>query len=344
MKKFLAILMIVVLALSALAGCSKTNGAAESAAVTTAAAETTAAADTTAAAASGKTYKIGFCSASYEVPFQVALMNACTDALKGYGCFDVDAQDGKNDPATQTTIIENFITQKKDMIILVAAQSDSLVPAVQECNAAKIPVVVVNRSLGEGADIVTEVNMDCVAAGKLEGELATDVLGDKGGNIAYLTGTLGSGPQVQESEGFAEYLKDHPELKVAFEQTTNWDKATAIQVVENMLTKFSAGQIDAIVCQGPDDAIGAAEACKSAGRTELLGKITAFDYPQYVKDAIQDGSVYGTINQSPKLQGKLAADVAYKYFTQSGATFDKLTAIDLNKVTADNCDQYEVAW
>lgn len=293
--------------------------------------------------AADKVYEIGYCCANYGTPFQIAIMNRFIEALQKYGNFNVATQDGKDDPATQTAIVQNFITQGKDLIVMVPSHSDSMVPVVQECNEANIPMLIVNRSLGEGADIITEVNMDCVEAGRLQGRLAVDLTGGKG-RIAYLLGTLGSGPQVQESEGFYEFLKGYPDIEVVFEQNSDWDRNTAIQVTQNMLTRFQPGEIDAVITQGPDDAVGVAEACIAAGRTELLNKITAFDYPSYVKEAIQEGKVYATINQSPALQGQKAAEVVYEYFTNPNAKFEKLTTIELPIVTVKNCEDYEVAW
>lgn len=288
-------------------------------------------------------YEIGICVANFETPMQISWMNATVERLEEYGGYEVDTQDGKDDPATQLQIIENFIVQDKDLIILSPTQTDSLIPAVRECNEAEIPVVTINRTLGEGAEVLTEVNMDCVEAGRMSAELTDEMLKGKG-KIAYLIGVLGSGPQTQESEGFYEYLESETEIEVVFEQTTEWDKATAIQVVENMLQKYSKGEIDGIVCQGPDDAIGAAAACRAAGRTELLGKIIAFDYPQDVKNAIDDGTLYGTINQSPKQQGLVAAEVVNEYFTNPKAEFEALSSIELNFITKGNTEDYEVAW
>lgn len=345
MKKILALALALILVFALLTGCAATpdQTPADTAATPTDTTDVAEQAASDAEATSDKVWEIGYCCANFGTPFQVAIMNECVEALEAYGCFNVDTQDGKDDPVTQTTIVENFITQGKDLIILVPAQSNSLVPVVQECNEANIPVVVINRSLGEGADIITEVNMDCVEAGRLEAQLAVELTGGKG-KIAYLLGTLGSGPQVQESEGFYEYLKDYPEIEVVFEQNSDWDKATAIQVAQNMLTKFQAGEIDAVITQGPDDAVGVAEACIEAGRTELLGKITAFDYPSYVKEGTLAGNIYATVNQSPAIQGQKAAEVVYEYFTNPDAKFEALTAIDLPIVTAENCEDYDVAW
>lgn len=323
-KRMIGLLLAVTLVTGLVAGCSGNGGETEE-------------------AAEDKVYQIGVCVANFETPMQVAWMNAMQDKLEEYGNYEVDNKDGKDDPATQTQIIENFITQKKDLIVLAPTQTDALVAAVKECNNAGIPVVTINRTLGEGADVVTEVNMDCVEAGRMTAEMTDEMLGGEG-KVAYLLGTLGSGPQVQESEGFYEYLEDKPDIEVVFEQNSDWNKEKAIQVVQNLLQKFPEGEVDAIVCQGPDDAVGAVAACEAAGRTELLGKIIAFDYPSYVKEAIDAGTIYGTINQSPKIQGELAAEVINEYFSNPDATFEPLTAMELSKVTKENTDEYEVAW
>ena len=341
MRKKLSMVLTAAMLAGIMAGCS--DSAADSSKVSAESSDESKTASAASSTDDKEVYEIGICCANFETPKQVAWMNAATEALDAYGNYKVDQQDGKDDPATQTQIIENFITQKKDMVIVAPTQTDALVAAVKECNEAGIPVITVNRTLGERAEVLTEVNMDCVEAGRMSAQMVEKLLGGEG-KVAYLIGTLGAGPQIQESEGFYKYLEDKPEIEVVFEQTTEWNKETAIQVVENMLQKFPAGEIDAIVCQGPDDAVGAVAACEAAGRTELLGKIIAFDYPSYVKEAIEAGTVYGTINQDPRLQGVLAAEVANEYFSNADAEFGALSSIELSVVTKENADDYEVAW
>ncbi len=292
-----------------------------------------------------KTFNIGFCAANFQTPFQVSIMNSAKAEAEKYG-IKVDAQDGKDDPVTQVSIIQNFITQKKDLIILVPTQQDALVPVVKQANAAKIPVIIVNRALGDGADYVTEVNMDAYEGGRIAAELADDLL-DGEGNVAMLLGILGSGPQVLESKGFKDYIAEHaPGIKIVAEQNSDWDKAKAIAATENLLTRFGPGQLDAIVCQGPDDAAGAIQVIKAKGRTELLGKVIGFDFPQESLELIREGSLYGTVLQDPDDQGKLAIQVAYEYLTNPSAQIEKQTYQTLYKVNPSNVEEFKhrTAW
>jgi ABC-type sugar transport system substrate-binding protein len=290
-------------------------------------------------------FNIGFCSANYRTPFQVALMNACEAKATALG-MNFDKQDGRDDPLAQTTIIQTFITQKKDLIIVVPSQLDSLIPVIAECNAANIPVITVNRTVGAGAKVLTEVNMNCVEGGRMAAELTGEMLDGKG-KIAMLLGILGSGPQVEESQGFEEYMKEKcPGIQIVAQQNTDWDKAKAIAAAENLLTRFPAGQLDGIVCQGPDDAAGAIQVIKSVGRTELLGKVIGFDFPKESLDLIDEGSLYGTVHQDPRVQGELAAQIAYDYLSDPTRTYPAQSYHELFKVTKANVDQFRdrTAW
>jgi ABC-type sugar transport system substrate-binding protein len=272
-------------------------------------------------------------------------MNACEAKAVALG-MNFDSQDGKDDPLAQTAIIQTFITQKKDLIIVVPSQIDSLIPVIGECNAANIPVISINRTVGEGAKILTEVNMDCVEGGRMAAELTNEMLGGKG-KIAMLLGILGAGPQVQESQGFEEYIKANcPDVEIVAQQNTDWDKAKAIAATENLLTRFAAGQLDGIVCQGPDDAAGAIQVIKAVGRKELLGKVIGFDFPQESLDLIREGALYGTVHQDPRVQGELAAQIAYDYLSDSTRTYPAQSFHELFKVTKANVESFKdrTAW
>jgi ABC-type sugar transport system substrate-binding protein len=295
--------------------------------------------------AAQKTFNIGFCSANFRTPFQVALMNACEAKGTALG-MKFDTQDGKDDPLAQTSIIQTFITQKKDLIILVPSQLDSLLPVIAECNTAGIPVIAVNRSVGEGAKILTEVSMNCVEGGRMAAELTEEMLGGKG-KIIMLLGILGSGPQVQESQGFEDYIKAKcPGIEIVAQQNTDWDKAKAIAATENLLIRFPAGQIDGVVCQGPDDAAGAIQVIKATGRTELLGKVIGFDFPKESLELIDEGSLYGTVHQDPRVQGELAAQIAFDYLSDPTRTYPALSFHELFKITKKNVDAFRdrTAW
>ena len=298
-----------------------------------------------AAHAADRKFAIGAVVADFKTPFQARLKLALERYAKEMGV-DIDVRDGKSDPTTQTAVIENFITQKKDFLIIVPAQVGTLVPAVLKCNDVGIPVITINRTLGEGAKVLTHVGADEYIGGQMQGEMLVAMLGQKG-NIVLEQGTLGSSPQVLREQGMEDYLKEKaPGIKIVAKQNTDWDPAKAVNVTQNFLTKYPAGQIDGIVTQGPDCSMAAARVVEMEGRSELKGKNIGFDLPQGVIDGIKDGSLFGSVLQDPAEQSRMALVVAMSVLNGEKKLEDipENTYIQLINITKANVDNYEAAW
>ncbi len=302
-------------------------------AVTEAAAETS---------AEKKKFSIGMAQAEIDSPFFAQLVQGVKDRCKYYG-MDVDVQNGEKDPAKQIGHIQTFIAQKKDLIIVVCEQKDTLVAAVQECNKEGIPVITINRVLGDGADIVTFVGCDDYIGGQLQAQLVYQMLGEEGGNIIIAETTLGSSAQQQRHDGLIDYIAENNlPIKVVEWQGCDSDNAKVMTFVENCLTRFPEGELNAIVTHDSANAIAAAEACKAAGREELVNKIIGFDYPKSLQNAIKEGYVWGTVSQSPYLEGELGVDAAWAYL--NGEAVNPEMYIELMGITPENTDQYPGDW
>ena len=124
MKKIIALVLALVMALSLIA-CGSTTPAATEAAP----AATEAAPAATEAAAEVKTYKVGVAIYQYNDNFMTLYRQEIenyfktleTDTVK----YEITMVDGKNDMAEQTNQIETFITQKMDVIICNLVQTSS---------------------------------------------------------------------------------------------------------------------------------------------------------------------------------------------------------------------------
>ncbi len=293
-----------------------------------------------------KKFKVGVVIRDNKSPFQAAIKQGIETAAKEYPQVEFDIRDGQTDVSVQTNIIETFITQKKDLIIAIPAQLDALVPVVKKANAENIPVMTVNNQLGEGAEVLTYVGADDYKGGQVQGELVKDMLNGKG-NIVLIQGVLGTSPQVLRQKGMEDYLKENaPDIKIIAAMNNDWDNAKSITVVQNFLTRFPKGQIDGIVVQGPYDAIAAADACKAAGRTELVGKVIGFDMPKEVLEAIGNGTLFGTVNQDPAVQGTLAVKTASDYLSGKikKEDIEPETWTDLPKVNNSNYKDFKASW
>lgn len=290
------------------------------------------------AACAGK--RLGFMIWNTSVPFYTNLIAGAEEQAAALG-MDVDIRSGNGELSGQVAVVQQFITEGFDMILVAASDPQGIVPVIQEANAAGIPVLAVNTKVAEGAEVVTYVGVDDYVFGQNQGELLKRAL-PEGGRIAYINGHLGVSAQIDRRAGLMDALGGDERYVFVEEQTAEWDNARALALVQDWLNKYPAGELDAIVDQGPEGAT-AAKYVVDSGRTEI--KFIVGDYPADVKAGIADGSIYGTTNQDPRPQGTMGVQVACWYLT--GRT-DRIQTpnmyLDLPIITIENVDEYPPAW
>ncbi len=292
--------------------------------------------------AKGDDLRIGYMIWNTSVPFYSGLIKKAEDTAKELGV-DLDIRNGNADLATQVSVVQQFIAEKFDMILISPSDPAGIVPAVKEANAAGIPVMAVNTMADttKGAELITYVGVDDVDFGRLQGKLLVNAIG-KEGTYAYIQGTLGTSAQLQRQQGLEEYLKDYPGIKRLSAVSADWDNAKALAAIQDTLNRYDKGKIDAIVGQGPESVSGALNAQKS-GRTDV--KFILGDYPSDVRDAIRKGAVYGTVDQMPDPQGEQAVRYAYAWLTGDEASVPQPQAfIDMPLVTGENVEEVPAAW
>ena len=125
-------------------------------------------------------------------------------------------------------------------------------------------------------------------------------------------------------------------MEVLASQPANYDRATAMTVMENMLQTFE--DIDAVYAANDEMALGAAQAVEAAG---LTGKIFVMgnDGTTEALEAVANG-VLGATNATPGyIQGYIAVDIAFRYL--SGETVPSTIAEKNTVIDLDNLDQAE---
>jgi ABC-type sugar transport system substrate-binding protein len=312
MKKFLIVLMAVLLAAS-IAGS---------------------------AFAADKQFVVGATIFDMSIPFYANFIKGLNDGAAENN-FKLLLRDGQGDPNTQVAVLQQFITEKVDVIVIVPGDAQAVVPGVLQANNAGVPVISANNKVGEGASIVTFVGADDYYFGKQQGKLIVEAIGTKG-NVGYLMGKLGTSAQILRKNGLTDFLKDYPDIKVVSEISEDWDSAKALASAQDMMSRYPKGQLDAIICQGPE-AVPAARFGLGAGREEI--KWILGDYPQDVREAIREGVVYGTVDQDPYPQAVEAMKMANLYLT--GKTSDIPTPnyfLELPLVTKSNVEDFNAAW
>lgn len=295
-----------------------------------------------AAMAADKPHKIGFMIWNASVPFYSNLIKGAQSTASKLGA-DVDIQSGNGDLSTEISVVQQFIAQNVDMILVTPSNAKGIVPVIKQANAAGIPVIAVNNRVdtSTGAEIVTFVGVDDFTFGQKQGELLAQAVGENG-KVAYIIGKLGTSAQIDRKAGLLDTLKAHPGIKIIEEQSADWDNAKALAVTQDFLSRFPAGSLDAILDQGPEGVTGA-NFLKQSGRTDV--KFILGDYPADVRNAIKSGAVHGTVNQDPAPQGVAAIEDAVHWLKGEK---DKVQApnhyLELPIVTKDNVEQFPPAW
>lgn len=235
------------------------------------------------------------------------------------------------DVSTQADQVQQLINAKVDAIVVVPVQANSLQPQVAAAKAAGIPIIPVNAEL-DNPDISGNVQPDDVKAGADEMQMMADKLGGKG-NIVVLEGPLGQSGQTNRQKGIDKVLKKYPGIKVLAKDTANWKRDEAVNKMKNWLSAYGKG-IDGVVSQNDDMGLGALQALKEAGRTDV--PIVGIDGIQDGLNAVKSGQFIGTMLQNGTVE--LAAGLAVAAQVANGDKSNANATYIMPKITKKNVD------
>jgi len=242
--------------------------------------------------------------------------------------------DSNEDVATQLGQVENFVAQKVDVIVLIAANTDAADPMTKAAQDAGIPLVYVNRIPSNLPEGISYVGSDSIEAGIMQAEWLAEKLGGKG-NVVIMNGNLAQEAAQKRTEGEKQVFAKYPDIHIIKEDTANWSRADGLALMENWLA--TGDQIDAVASNNDEMAIGALQAIEAAGKLGeiLVGGVDASP------DALQEmdkGRLNVTVFQNAKGQGEGGIKVAIAL--ARGETVDQITWIPFVLVTPENYKEY----
>jgi ribose transport system substrate-binding protein len=174
-------------------------------------------------------YIIGFSQANNAEPYRQHVNDDLTAAAKAVPQFTLQIADGAGNVNTQTSQVDNFITQKVDLILISPFEASPLTPVVARAMKAGIPVIELDRkTVGEpGKDYIAFIGGDNYKIAHEAGQYTADTLLPGGGDVAVLEGLPSSTPAVERLNGFKDGVKENPKIKIVAEQAADWlpDKA-----------------------------------------------------------------------------------------------------------------------
>jgi methyl-galactoside transport system substrate-binding protein len=326
MKKYLSLILVIIMAASIAACGAQTENvpAAASGAASEASPQATPEASSDTA---GKLPVIGVLIYKYDDTYISTVRAAITAAANGKA--EIIMQDGKGDQATQNDQLDVLIEKKVDVLVVNMVDAKAAQGVVDKAKAAGIPVVFFNRepdtAVVKSYDKAIFVGTNAADAGIMQGEIMKNLWGDgstydlnKDGICQYVM--FQGEPDNPEAIARTEYsIKKAEELGLKCEaiapiSVCNWDSAQAQTAMEAMLSSLE-GKIEFVVCNNDGMAQGAVAALIAAGYNTgepgaKMIPVIGVDATDAAKDLIAKGQMSATVKQDGEAMGNAVVSVA----------------------------------
>ncbi|MDY3692172.1 MAG: sugar ABC transporter substrate-binding protein [Dysosmobacter sp.] len=318
--RFAALCLSVLMLMSLLAGCGSSGGS-----------------------GSSDGYQIGFVNLADTDVFCMSRETALTAVLEGTE-FSVSFTDGNNDNQKQIDQANAFLSKGVDVLILIPADSEAIVPAITAANAKGTPVICLGITAASGD--FTYIGSEDFEAGYMQGEYMAANLKENA-NILYCAGTAGLQNAAARREGFKAALADagRSDVTILADQDGDYVKDEAMRICDAWIQTYGTGSgtvsFDAIVCANDQMALGCMESLRGAGVLTSAGEvlISGVDGTDDAVKAVAEGYMAQTVLQDAPGQ----ADAVYAAVQKmvAGESVDSRIIVPFQSITAENVADYQ---
>nr|WP_315239592.1 ABC transporter substrate-binding protein [uncultured Albidiferax sp.] len=255
---------------------------------------------------------LGFSQVGAESEWRTANTESIKASAKEAG-IELKFSDAQQKQENQIKAIRSFIAQKVDVIAFSPVVESGWETVLREAKAAKIPVVLTDRSVNVKDDslYVSFMGSDFTEEGRKAGRWLVEAMKGSTGdvNIVELQGTVGSAPAIDRKKGFEEIIKADPKFKIIRSQTGDFTRAKGKEVMEAFL-KAEGKKINVLYAHNDDMAIGAIQAIEEAGMKPAKDiTIISIDAVKGAFEAMIAGKLNVSVECSPLLGPQLMSAV-----------------------------------
>src|SRR5712691_10186601 len=242
----------------------------------------------------------------------------------------------EDDREQQAQVVEGFLTQRVNGIVLAPFDKNALVRPVEEAKRAGIPTVVIDSAL-ESNDPISFVASNNYHGGELAGEEMARLLNGKG-KVLVLRYQEGVFSTEQREKGFVDKIKTFPAIQViSSNQYAGATRDTAKSAAENLLNRFG-NDIDGMFTPNESSTAGALLALEDAGKAGKI-KFIGFDSSDIFVQAMRAGKLQGIVVQNPFRMGELGVKTIIDHLL--GKPIQKRVDTGVTLITPANLDSPE---
>lgn len=240
--------------------------------------------------------QLGFLPPAMTSPFYASCIEGATpvaDAL-GYELV-IMAPESEDDYATQTSMMEDLITQGVKGIAVCGINLDALIPAIKKANEAGVPVVMFNTITElEGADVYAYSGYNQYNGGAKIADWVNEKTGGKA-VVAIIEG-LPSDYTTQRMGGFVDRCAEaYPDITVVASQPGDWVREKGMNAAMDMIQAHP--EISVIYGLSDEMALGAVQACKQLNREDII--CVGLDGNPNAFESVKAGELTATLDCGP---------------------------------------------
>ncbi len=215
-----------------------------------------------------------------------------------------------DNPATQTSQVENLLSQNPSALILVPVDTKAAGRIVNEAHQQHVPVVGYDIGISTAkVDLSVVRNNPLVGVLQAEGALK---MAPKG-VYALIKGDPGNDVAQMLAKSYEKVLSDKPGIKIVFNQfVRNWDPKTALADAEDVLSAQN-DHVNAFVTSNDGMATGVGQAIKGRhleGKVYLSGLDADPSNLQLIAQGVQTMTVWTDLTEEGTTAVAGAVDLA----------------------------------
>ena len=281
-----------------------------------------------------KRHSIAVVVSTLNNPWFVFLAETAVAKAKSLG-YETKIYDSQNNTALESDHFENIIVSGYEAILFNSTDANGSISNVLKAKAAGIPVFCMDREINSIEAPTSQILSDSYSGAVAIGKYFTQQLHKKG-NYVELLGIVGDNNTWARSKGFHSVVDNYPGLKMVAQQSADFDRNKAMEVMESILQAHP--NIEAVFCGNDGMASGAYQALVSVGKANKI-KVYGFDGTEDVITSIGENKIAATGMQFPKVMAETAAEFADEYI-KGRRDFPKKIPVAVELVTSKNISDY----
>jgi ABC-type sugar transport system substrate-binding protein len=267
-------------------------------------------------------------------PWFVVLADTARDRARELG-YEVTVFDSQNDPAKESAHFDNVISSGYGAVLFNCTDASGSVANVRRARAAGVPVFCMDREITANDAAISQILSDSYSGCVALGQFFVQQVGETGRYVELL-GLVADTNTWNRSKGFHSVVDRYPGLKMVAQQSADFDRSKALEVLEPILQAHP--DINAVFCGNDAMALGAYQALLAAGKADKV-KVFGFDGADDAVKAVAEGKITATVMQYPKLMARTAAENADRYI-KGDRNFPQRTPVAVELVTRDNVSKF----